>query len=196
MVDYRINLAKSLTSSIEERTRFYNGMLFYLVLCAMVMVGVAYLATVNLKGFGENKQERDRLQHLASAMSGLDAAAFKNPDQAYSELQAYSSEIGALKTVLKQRVKLLPVIDNLFIDLPEGASLLSFSADKKKMAFGLILPPASEERGDPVRKLTEAWESNQELIKRVSSIRPLTGERRTMGSNSVYYVKFECVLRK
>lgn len=196
MVDYRINLAKTFVSSAEKRTRFYDGMIVYLMLCVAVMVGVAYLSTINLQGFAENKRARARLLASASASSGFDEAALKNPSKAYSELKAYSSEIAALRAVLEQRVRLLPVIEGLFADLPEGATLQSLSASPGKMAFGMILPPASEERGDPVRKLKEVWEGNEELMKRVSSIRPLTGERRTMESKSVYYVKFECVLKK
>ncbi len=196
MVDYRINLAKTLTSSAEERTRFYRSMLVYLMLCAVVMVGVTYLSALNLRSFLENRRERKQLLVSASAISGFDAAAFKNPNKAYSELKAYSNEIGALKAVLGQRVQLLPVIDSLFAELPPGASVQRLSATREKMDFGMILPLASGERSDSVRKLTEAWEGNEELMERVSAIRPLAGERRTRGSNSVYYVQFECVLRK
>lgn len=196
MVDYRINLAKSLTSSKEKRTRFYHGMLIYLTLCAGVMVGVAYLSSLNLRSFMENRRKREQVLVSASAKSGFGAVAFKNPSQAYSALNTYSSEISTLKTLLEQRVKLLSIIDCLFADLQEGTALQSLSASKEKMAFGLILPPASEEHGDPVRKLKEAWEGNKELMNRVATIRPLTVERRTLASKPVYYVKFECILKK
>lgn len=194
MVDYRINLAKTLTSSVEERTRFYNNMLIYLLFCSSALVFVAYASTSNLLDFAGNKRAHTRLLAEASAETGVDKSAFKNTNQAYTELQAYSGRISEVRQVLGQRVELLPVVHNLFLDLPDKVVLQSFSATKDKMAFGLTMPPASVGAGDPVRKLKAAWESNEELMKRVASIRPLTGERRTMGEESVFYVKFECVL--
>lgn len=196
MVDYRINLAKGLTSSAEERTRFYNGMLIYLVFCAAALVYVAYAASVNLVDYVGNKREYRRLLASISAETGVDKAAFKNIDRAYAELKSYSGQIETLKQVLGQRVQLLPVAYNLFSDLPDDVALQGLVANKAKMDFGLTMPPASGELGDPVRKLKSAWEANEELMKRVATIRPLAGERRTMGEESIFYVKFECVLNK
>lgn len=195
-VDYRINLAKNLTSSPEARARFYNGMLVYLVTCSALLVVVAYLSSVSLKHYMQNNQERLQLIRTATLVSGLDATAFNRPEETYAELEIYSHRMASLKTVLGQRVQLLPVMHNLFLELPDGVALQSLSADKSKLVFGLVMPPPSEEAGDPVRDLRAAWEKNEELMKRVSSIRPLTGERRTMGSKSVFYVQFECVLNK
>lgn len=194
--DYRINLAKSLTSSIEDRTRFYNGMIIYLALCFAVLVYVAYASSANIHSYIENKQEHRRLLASASAVSGFDAEAFKNPDKAYAALQEYSNQIDMLKRVIAQRVQLLPVIHNLFAELPKGASLQSFSANKDKIMFGVVVPPSSGAAGDPVRQLTAAWEGNEELMRRVASIRPINGERRTMGAETVFYVQFECILKK
>ena len=64
--DYKINLAKDLTSSIEGRVKFYNGMLIYLAICAALLVCVAYLASVNVKTFLENHREQRQL--LATSM--------------------------------------------------------------------------------------------------------------------------------
>lgn len=196
MVDYRINLAKTLASTPEQRRKFYHGMLIYLVVCSAAMVYVAYLSSINLKRFLDARWERAQLRATAASVAGLDASAFKNPDKTYGDLQAYSGRIVALKTALGERTHLLPIIHNLFADLPDGVVLQSLSADKGKVSFGLAMPPPSEEAGDPVRKLKTAWEKNEELMKSVASIRPLTGERRTSGEVSVFHVQFECVLKK
>ncbi len=196
MVDYRINLAKSLTSTVEERDRFYNRMLIYLVLGAAALIFVAYVSTINLLDYIENKQAHSQLLASASAEKGVDKAAFKNTDRAYARLQTYSSQISTLRVLLGQRKNSLPVVSNLFMDLPNEVILQSLIVDKDKLMFGLTMPPASIKSGDPVRKLKATWERNEELMTRVSTIRPLTGERRTVGGKSVFYVKFECILKK
>ena len=57
MVDYRINLAKTLTSTPEQRRKFYNGMIIYLSVCAAGLVYVAYLM---LRQGIENPERRAR----------------------------------------------------------------------------------------------------------------------------------------
>ena len=194
--DYRINLAKSLTSTIEQRTRFYKGMILYLVLCLVGLGYVAYASADNIQRYIVNKQKEHLLVASASAVSGFGAATFRNPDTVYNELQAYSGQIDVLKQVLSMRVQLLPIIHNLFVELPQGASLQSLSATKDKMAFGVLVPPTSGASGDPVRQLTAAWEKNGELMRRVAAIRPVIGERRMIGAESFFYVQFECILKK
>ncbi|MDH3981996.1 MAG: hypothetical protein OES84_03750 [Kiritimatiellaceae bacterium] len=194
--NFKINLAKDLTSSPEQRAHFYNGMLIYLALSTVALVFVAYLSSVNIRRYLENKQERRQLLQTAAAMYGLDALAFKDPQTTYAGLEAYSRRIASLKQALTQRVQLLPIIHNLFVELPEGIALQSLSADRSKLLFGLVMPAPSEEAGDPVRELRTAWEENEELMTRVATIRPTTGERRTMGAESMFFVQFECVFVK
>lgn len=193
--DFRINLAKDLTSSAEERTRFYKGMLIYLLLCSVLLVSVAYAASSNLRSYMKNKAEQQQLRTTTLAVTGLDPAVFKNPIPIYTALESHYRKIASLKKVLGQQVQLLPVVHNLFLDLPEGVALQSLSANKNAVSFGLVMPPPSQD-ADPVRDLREAWEKNEELMKRVATIRPVTGERRTIETVSVFYVQFECVLKK
>ncbi len=196
MIDYRINLAKSFVASESERRRFYNGMLIYLALCAVALVFTAYLSSVNVKHYLKNRRERQQLQATIAAVSGLDAATFRNPDKVYDALNADAERIGRLKTALSGRVPMLPVIYNLFSDLPRGVALQSLSAGTDKMSFGMVMPLSSDASGDFVRDLKAGWERKPELMRRVKSIRPLTGERRRVGSISVFYVEFECMLKK
>jgi hypothetical protein len=195
-VDYRINLAKDLTSSVEDRTKFYNRMLMYLVSCAVLLVSVAYLASMNFSIYLANKAEARQLLATAAAVSDLDQAAFKNPDTIYKELEVHSREIASLRQILGRRVQLLPVVHNLFLDLPADVSLQTLSANKTKVSFGLVMPLPTQDSGDLVRELKESWEKNAELMRRVNTIRPLTGERRTIGDKSLFFVQFECVLNK
>ena len=194
--DYRINLAKGMTSSPEERARFYNGMLIYLVVCFAGLVAVGYFGSVNVRHTIKNHQKQALLVQTVCAVSGVSEDDFKNPDELFRQLEDQALDIAQLKRVLGQRVRLLPVIHNLFTDLPLGVSLQSLSANKQKLAFGLVMPLSSDDAGDPVALLSAAWESNEELMKRVATIRPLKGERRTMGAGSVFFVQFECVLEK
>jgi hypothetical protein len=193
--DFRINLAKDLTSSEEERQKFYHGMLIYLAACAVALVLVAYLASINVKTYIDNSREHVHLLSTAAVVAGIDVTDFRNPDQIYNELDQYSQQVASLKTILRGRVQLMPIVHNLFLELPEGVELQSLAANKNKLAFGMTMPPPSG-TGDPVRDLRESWEKNEELMKRVNTIRPVTGERRTIGTKSVFYVQFECVVKK
>lgn len=194
--DFQINLAKDLTSSPEERIKFYNGMLIYLVSSAAILVTVAYFTSMNLMSFIENKSEQKQLRTTAVAVSDINMDDFKNPEDAYLELKAHSIRLSRLKQQLGTRVQLLPVIHNLLIDLPQGVGIESLAANRSKLTFGMTMPEGTGELGDPVRDLTETWEKNEELMERVSSIRPITGERRTVGKESIFYVQFECILKK
>ena len=196
MVDYRINLAKTFTSSAEERIRFYNRMLLYLLLCACMLVGSVYYAVVASMDYLAGKREQSRLISNTMAASGLARSDFDNPDSTMAALKASAEKLAALQKALAPRTKLQPIIENLFSDLPKNVELQSLSADSGKVSFGIIVPMTSGVSSDPVRKLTEAWESNKELSQKVASIRPMNGERRTSGSGSVFFVQFECRLKK
>ncbi|MEA2068886.1 MAG: hypothetical protein U9P12_06785 [Verrucomicrobiota bacterium] len=197
MADFRINLAKTVVNSPEERQKFYNGMLIYLVLCAAAMVYVAYLSSINLtKAYRANKQSR-LLAKTVSASSGYGKAFYKNPDKVYGELDIYASDLEVLRSALSRRSHFLPVMSQLFSDFPEDVALqgLTASASSKKISFGLVVPLSDQEKGDPVRQLQTLWSGNDELMQRVLSIRPITGERRMMGGQPAFFVQFECVLK-
>ncbi len=196
MIDYHVNLAKDLVGSETQRRRFYNGMLIYLALCAVALVFTAYLSAINMKHYLKNRRQRRQLQSSIVAVSGLEPSAFKHPDKVYDALKADAARIGKLKAALEGRVQLLPVVYNLFSILPQGVALQSLSAGDGKISFGMEMPLSSNGSGDFVRNLKEGWETNPELMRRVKSIRPLTGERRRMGNVSVFYVEFECILKK
>ncbi|MBN2161376.1 MAG: hypothetical protein JXR25_00315 [Pontiellaceae bacterium] len=195
MTDYTINLARSLTASPEERRRFYRGMMVYLSVCGLGLTIAAYFLAVNLSVWWNARQDRERMLSTAVAVSGLSRMDFDQPEDQYLMLKKPSSQVESLEQLLKKRVQLVPVVYNLFAEMPEGVVLQSLVANKEKMAFGLVLPQSTaSESGDPVRSLSTVWEKNDELMRRVKTIRPVTGERRTSGSNSVFFVQFECTL--
>lgn len=194
--DYTINLAKDLTSTPAQRVRFHRGMLAYLVLCAAALVCTAYASAVNIRRYLGHRSASIELLQTARAVSGLEPADFQQPAAMRTQAEEHAIELKQLKGILARRVQLLPVLHGLFNKLPEGVVLQSLSANGEKMVFGLLMPPVSEQAGDTVRKLTGTWEADAALMARLESLRPMTGERRTQGSESVYYVQFECVLRK
>ena len=197
MTDFRINLAKTSVSSAEERQKFYNGMLVYLVLCAAVLVYVAYLSSVHImEAYHANKENR-MLVKTVSASSSFSKAFYKSPEKAYQNLEVYAADLDVLRTALSQRSQFLPVMSQLFSDFPEDVALqsLSASANSKKLSFGLALPLSDREKGDPVRKLQASWSGNEALMQQVHSIRPVTGERRMVGDRPTFFVQFECILK-
>ena len=194
--DFRINLSKEMTSSPEERSRFYNGMLIYLLICFVGLATMGYFGSINIQHLLENLQNKALLEQTVCAVSGVHIDDFKNPNELFRQLEDQAVDIAQLKRALKQRVCLLPVIHNLFSDFPKGVSLESLSANKQKLSFELIMPLSSDDTEDPVALLSAAWESNENLMKRVATIRPVKGERRTIGSSSFFFVQFECMLAK
>lgn len=196
MLDYNINLAREQVRTTEERLRFYKGMLVYLSLCSIALIFSAYIASVNIQHYLRNNREGRQLLASASATVGVSCSVFNDPDRIYADLQVCSEQIVTLKNALEKRVQLLPIIHNLFENLPDHVDLQRLSASRGKITFGLVMPPPSDEFGDPVRLLTDVWKKNPELMTTVSSIRPITGERRTKGTNSMFFVQFECLLNE
>ena len=197
MTDFRINLAKTMVSSSEERQKFYNGMLIYLVVCAAAMVYVAYLTSVNIsEAYRANKENR-MLVKTVSASSAFSKEFYKNPKKAYQNLDVYAADLEILRAALSQRSHFLPVMSQLFSDFPADVALqgLLASASSKKLSFGLVLPLSDREKGDPVRKLQASWNGNEALMQKVYSIRAITGERRMFGDTPAFFVQFECILK-
>ncbi|HEY5653691.1 MAG TPA: hypothetical protein VIR63_04910 [Pontiella sp.] len=195
-IDYHINLSKDQTSTPEARKQFYNGMLIYLCLCFAALVLVAYLSSINIRSYVENKQDQNGLMKEVKAVCGIEEDSFRNPDKIYKALNADALQLQKLKQVLGRRTHLLPVIHSLFMELPEGVVLQDLSANRNKIVFDLVMPQVSEEAGNPVRDLQKAWEENKDLKQRVATIRPQTGERRSFGGETRFFVQFECILKK
>ncbi len=191
MVDYRINLAKTVVSTPEQRRKFYNGMIIYLSVCAAGLVYVAYLASANvMEAYSAGRQRRGMVKAVSSA-SGFSKTFYKNPGKAYEELELYATDLALLKTAFAQRTHFLPVMNQLFADFPEDVAVESLAASsaKNSIVFGLVGP------GKSVKAQQVAWKQNAELNGLVRSIKQVTGEQRMVGGQPVYFVKFECVLK-
>jgi len=191
MVDFQINLAKSVTSTPEQRRKFYNGMILYLALCAAGMVYVGYLASANMmEAYSANRQRRSMVKAVSS-VSAFSKEFYKNPDKAYSELEAYTAELTLLKSAFAERTHFLPVLNQLFADFPEDVAVenLDASAAKNSITFGLVGP------GKSVKAQQAAWRKNTTLSGLVRSIKQVKGEQRMVGGKPVYFVKFECILK-
>ena len=191
MVDYRINLAKTVVSTPEQRRKFYNGMMIYLVFCAAGLVYTAYLASSNvIEAYSASRQRRQMVKAVSSA-SGFSKTFYKNPDKAYDELKLYAEDLATLKTAFAQRTHFLPVLNQLFADFPEDVAVenLEASVAGNSIAFGLVGP------GKSVKAQQLAWKQNAELNALVRSIKQVKGEPRTVAGLPVYFVKFECVLK-
>jgi hypothetical protein len=198
MADFRINLAKTVASSPEERRKFYNGMLIYFVACAAAMVGVAYFTSANLMNAFDAAKQRRILVKTMTSVSAQSQSFFKNPDRAYQKLAMYDNDLAVLKQTLAGRTHFLPVISQLFAEIPDGVRLenLSASAKDKKITFGLLVPPVTPGNTDPLRKLQKDWNENADLRERLHTIRQPTSERRTDGGQVMKFVKFECILKQ
>ena len=191
MVDYRINLAKTITSTPEQRRKLYNGMIIYLSLCAAGLVYTAYLASANvMEAYSAGRQRRSMIKSV-SATSGFNKTFYKNPSKAYEELVVNARSLESLKTAFAQRTHFLPVLNQLFTDFPMDVAVesLEASAAQNTIAFGLVGP------GKSVKAQQLAWKKNAKLNGLVRSIKQVKGEQRIVGGQPVYFVKFECVLK-
>jgi len=191
MVDYRINLAKTVTSTPAQRRRFYNGMLLYLVICAAGMVYVAYATTLNITEAYRNARIRSKMINTVSISSDFGKAFYKNPDKAYEELELYAADLELLKEAFSQQTHFLPVVNQLFAGLPDDVAVesLEVSAQRKTISFGLVGSSKS------VKAQQMAWKQNEALGTRVRGTKQVKGELRMIDGIPVYFVKFECSLK-
>lgn len=197
MVDFNINLAKTMVSSPEQRQKFYNRMLIYLIICAAAMVYVAYLGSRNLLQAIHANRERQVLIGVDTAVSDSGKAFYRNPDRTYQELDAYAKDLETLRDLLLKRAHFLPVLNQLFVDFPDNIALqhLTATASSKTIEFGLVAPLFDEKGGNPVSALQAQWKGNDELLSRTTGVRQVTSERRLVGDTAAVFVKFECVLK-
>ena len=197
MADFNINLAKIMVSTPEERQRFYNRMMIYLVICAAAMVYVAYLASLNLVETVKLNRERQALIMTASSITGYGQTFYSNPDQTYQELDLYAKDLEILRDLLLQRANFLPVLNQIFLDFPDNIALQSLraTASGKSIQFGLVAPYRDQKGESPVSTLQARWKGNKELVNRTAVLRQLTSERRLVGDMAAVFVKFECVLK-
>jgi hypothetical protein len=192
MVDYRINLAKTVTSTPEQRRKFYHGMILYLSLCAAGLVYTAYLASANImEAYKADRQRRSLVKSVTSA-SDFSKTFYKDPGKAYDELKLFAQDLSLLKSAFGQRTHFLPVLNQLFAGFPEDIAVenLEASTSRNTISFGLVGP------GKSVKAQQLAWSKNAKLNESVRSIKQIQGEQRMVGGQPVYFVKFECVLKK
>ena len=192
MVDFRINLAKTVTSTPEHRRKLYNGMIIYLAICAAGLVYVAYLASFNVVDASRANHQRRLLVSTDRTVSDFGKTFYRNPDKALGELKLYASDLALLKEVFSQRTHFVPVLNELFANFPKDVAVesLDASAEKKSITFGLVGSSKS------VKELQAAWKQSAELGEFVHSIKQVKGELRMLGGQPVYFVKFECILKK
>lgn len=190
MVDYRINLAKTITSTPEQRRKFYNGMIIYLALCAAGLVYTAYRASDNvMSAYSAEKQRRSMVKAVSSA-SGFGRAFYRNPQKAYSELELYAEDLTLLKAAFAQRTHFLPVLNQIFTDFPKEIVVenLEASAARKTITFGLVGP------GKSIRARQEAWKKNKKLNELVR-IKQVKSEQEMVDNQLVFSVSFEGELK-
>jgi len=198
MAYFRINLAKNSVKPIKQRYLFYNSILLYVFACAVVLVYLCYNATINLMETYENRHQQQILFNSLSSSPLMHRDLLRNPDRSYKNLKEYSKQIQELDKALTGRVQFLPILHQLFGNLPENVQLeqLKAVATERSISFSLQVPITTSENGDSVRQLQTEWNANSFLMDRITSIRPVTGERRTSGDEEVFMVKFECVLKR
>ena len=191
MVDFHINLAKTVTSTPEQRRKVYNGMILYLSLCAAGLVYVSYLASSNvMEAYNAGRQRRNMVKAVSS-VSGFSKTFYRNPDKAYEELKLYAADLSLLSTAFSERIHFLPVLNELFSDFPEDVAVESLlaSSSKSSITFGLVGP------GKSVNAQVQAWKKSQELTRLALPITQVKSESKIVGGQSVYFMKFECVLK-
>lgn len=192
MVDYRINLAKTVTSTLEQRTRFYNSMIIYLTVCAAGLVYVAYLASYNVMDAYKSGRERKAMVESYSAASEFSKTFYRNPSKAYDDLQLYAADLELLKTAFSQRTHFLPVLNHLFSKFPKDIAVenLEASAAENNIIFELVGPVRS------VKAQQAAWNQNKELAGLVRNIKQVKSGQREVNGQPVPFVRFECILKK
>lgn len=198
MTAYNINLAKGFVKTPRQRRRFYRGMILYVLLCSTLLIYLVYMAAINLTNTYESRKRRRMMINSTAASSLFYRDLFQDPKTAYADMKQYAEQIAALNDGLSGRVDFRPVIHLLLTDLPLTVQIesLDASAEGNKISFSLQVPITSSGSGDAVRGLLNEWNANEELMALINAVRPVTGERRNLGGENVFLVKFVCTLKQ
>ncbi len=197
MVDFNINLVKSMTSTPEQRAKFYNRMLIYLVTCAALLVGASYVASRNVVDAVYANRERNALMDTMTAVYEYGVTLSHNPEQAYQEISDYADDLKMLRKALLERSKFLPVMSLLFSDFPANVGLQSLvaSSENKTIEFELVAPVIDENGEDVLRKLQDNWRNNDELHMLAHPVTQQTSERQMVGDSMMVSVKYKCLVK-
>ncbi len=197
MVDFNVNLVKSMTSSPEQRARFYNRMLIYLSVCAIALVGTAFLSSRSIVIALQANKERKALMESVSTISAYGKGFYASPKESYEEFSNYASDLETLRSALEQRSRFLPVMSLLFSGFPKNVALQSLeaSAADGSIEFVLSAPVLDEQGNDVFGTLQKTWRGNQELRSRARGVTQLTSEREMVGNTMMANVKYRCIVK-
>ena len=195
MVDFNINLVKSMVSTPEQRAGFYNKMLVYLVSCAALMVGTAYLSSTHILSAAKAIKARNRLVLTMSATSDFSKSFFKDPEEAYQEFRYYAEDLEILHSVFKERSRFLPVMSQLFADFPDKVALQELNAKERYIEFEVVAPVIDDDGNDVLRMLQTKWRENEILGTMTKAVTAMTSERQMVGDTLVASVTYKCILK-
>jgi hypothetical protein len=172
-------------------------MLIYLVTCAALMVGTAYLSSKHILRAAKANKDRSSLIASMSAVSDFGKAFFDDPEQAYREFGNYAADLETLRSVFDSRSHFLPVLSQLFGDFPKNISLrnLVASSADDSIEFEVVAPVIDDQGNDVLRMLQTKWRDNQELWALAKTVTAVTSEREMVGDALMASVKYKCILK-
>jgi hypothetical protein len=199
MTDYRINLAKDMTGTAEQRRTFYCRMLLYQAICAVALVYVIYISGDKLVDAYYDNELRRMIGQTMESSSDEGREFYRNPKEVYNSLNRYSREIDGLRAALGKQISLLPVMNAVLAGTPSDVALQNLAASSSKhiMTFALAVPIHGSGNGETVRNMQAAWQKDEYLKAHLDgSIREVKRARGSWGGIPVFHVHFECSLKQ
>ena len=196
MTAFRINLIRGLTPTAKQRERIFWGMISYLVLCGVALVGIAYYETRRLAAtFG-----------LRADIALLDAQ-FRNEHPGQTDILRYAKKmkeqlfecadkLESVRWIQTTRVTLAPILLALAAPLPSDIDIagLQIDSEKRTLEFELIVPITGMGERVDAGRLIGIWNEDPALISRVGKISSAKSQRQSMEGKPVYVLRFTASL--
>ena len=193
---FRINLARDYVDSRKRRRLLYLGVHLHILVCGLLMVGIAYLSTDKLVAIQNDRREIEniRAQFRKTYPENDDMGAYV--DALKTQLVVSEEVMDSVADILQERVDLAQVLLGLAHPVYDVGSLSRFEwrRDKGELLFDIHAYVQSGRSGVTARDLISLWQDDPVLVKRVKDISSLSTERDVAGSRVTMVFSFVCTL--
>jgi hypothetical protein len=196
MVPYRINLIRTLVPPPARRRLLYRGMLAYLALVLAALGAEVARAYRHIEEWQRQRAEIAGMEaHFRAERpecDGLLAAAAA----AQARLGERTQRLEALSRILAVRLPVGRFLSGLLAPLPEAYELASLDLDiaRGTLTCDLQVPANGEAPDIPAAELLQHWHDDPMLRRRLRKLEPQATQRRVIGGQSVFILKYSGAL--
>ncbi|MBU0676590.1 MAG: hypothetical protein KJ626_00605 [Verrucomicrobia bacterium] len=196
MTSFKINLIRKDVLPADKRHQLFWFVVFYCIVCAIVLVVVVSGVTRRLVKATDDRKEASRIQTTFREMHPGHNDIMVYANGLRNEVQKAAEELADLENIVDRRIYLAHILKDLSAPLSLGVRItdIEVSRDSAEMSFDLVIPERLAGKEINERDLLEKWAAAPELSKRVRNIHSVVSQRQKIEGQAVLVIRFGCEL--